>query len=101
MSPTTAAGAPALKIERKDSVTYWTERGKYAVSSGDLGVFEEILARLDGKAASSSLAQTAAYQEAEPLLRGGLLEFFLRVPQLKDFVPAAPANSPLACCTLK
>jgi hypothetical protein len=94
VSTITAAGAPALKIQQKDSVTYWTERGKYAVGSADLGVFEEILARL-GKSASSSLAQTAAYQEAQPLFHGGLLEFFLRVPQLKDFAPAAPADSPI------
>jgi hypothetical protein len=84
------AGAPALKIERKDNVTYWTERGKYAVGSAELNVLEEILARLDGKSAASSLAQTAAYQEAQPLLRGGLLEFFLRVPHLTDFAPSAP-----------
>ncbi len=95
VSTITAAGAPALKIAQKDSVTYWTERGKYAVGSADLGVFEEILARLDGKSASSSLAQTAAYQEAQPLFHGGLLEFFLHVPQLKDFAPAAPADSPI------
>jgi hypothetical protein len=95
ISSTTVAGAPALKIERKDSVTYWTERGKYAVSSADLGVFEEILARLDGKLSNSSLAQTAAYQEALPFLHGGLLEFFLRVPQLRDFAPDTPANSPI------
>ena len=94
ISTITVAGAPALKIERKDSVTYWTERGKYAVGSSELGVFEEILARLDGKTSGSSLAQVAAYQEAQPLLQGGLLEFFLRVPQLKDFASAAPANAP-------
>src|SRR6266404_3097639 len=95
ISTITVAGAPALKIERKDSVTYWTERGRYAVSSSELGVLEETLARLDGKTASSSLAQTAAYQEAQPLFHGGLLEFFLHVPQLKDFAPAAPADSPI------
>ena len=94
ISTITVAGAPAIKIERKDSVTYWTERGKYAVGSSELGVFEEILARLDGKTSGSSLAQVAAYQEAQPLLQGGLLEFFLRVPQLKDFASAAPANAP-------
>ncbi|MCU1243728.1 MAG: hypothetical protein JWO71_4454 [Candidatus Acidoferrum typicum] len=95
ISTITVGGAPALKIERKDSVTYWTERGKYAVSSSELGVLEEILSRLDGKTPGSSLAQTAAYQEAQPLFHGGLLEFFLRVPQLKDLASAAPANSPV------
>ncbi len=95
VSVITVAGAPALKIARKNDVTYWTERGKYAVGSADLTVFEEILARLDGKSSGSSLAQIAAYQEAEPLLHGGVLEFFLRVPQLRDFAPEAPANSPV------
>jgi hypothetical protein len=96
VSTITVAGAPALKIARKtnNDVTYWTERGKYAVGSADLAVFEEILARLDGKSSSNSLAQIAAYQEAEPLLHGGVLEFFLRIPQLKDFAPDVPANSP-------
>jgi hypothetical protein len=96
ISTVTVAGAPALKIERKgNSPSYWTERGKYAVGAADLAVFEEILARLDGKPASSSLAQTAAYQEAQPLLHGGVLEFFLRIPQIKDFAPDAPPNSPV------
>jgi hypothetical protein len=96
VSTITVAGAPALKLARKNNdVTYWTERGKYAVGCADLTIFEEILARLDTKSSTNSLAQVAAYQEAEPLLHGGVLEFFLRIPQLKDFVPEAPANSPV------
>lgn len=95
ISTITVAGAPAFKIERKDNTTtYWTERGKFAAGAADLGVFEEILARLDGKPAASSLAQTAAYQEAQPILHGGLLEFFLRITQLREFTPETPANSP-------
>jgi hypothetical protein len=95
VSTITVAGAPALKLARKNNdVTYWTERGKYAVGSADLAVFEEILARIDSKPSGNSLAQVASYQEAEPLLHGGVLEFFLRIPQLKDFAPDAPANSP-------
>jgi hypothetical protein len=96
ISQITVAGAPAMKLERKDNVTYLSEHGKYAVVAGELGVFEEILARLDNKSpAASSLAQTAAYQEAEPLIQGGLIEFFLRIPQLKDFAPATTADSPI------
>lgn len=95
ISTITVAGAPAFKIERKDNTTtYWTERGKFAAGAADLRVFEEILARLDGKPASSSLAQSPAYQEAQPILHGGLLEFFLRIAQLREFTPEAPANSP-------
>ncbi len=94
ISPVTIAGSPVLKIERKNDVTYWGEHGKYAVSAADPGVFEEIAARLDGKAVAGSLAQTAAYQEAGPLVGGGLLEFFVRIPQLKDFAPDT-TNSPV------
>lgn len=95
VSQITVAGTPALKIERKDSTTYWTDHGKYAVSAGELSVLEELLARIDGKAAGSSLGQNSAYQEARPLLTGGLLEFFLRVPQLKEFVPDTAPNVPV------
>lgn len=94
VSTVTVAGAPALKIARKNDVTYWSERGKYAVGAADLAVFGEILARLDAKPSGNSLAQVAAYQEAEPILHGGVLEFFLRIPQLKDFAPDVPANAP-------
>ena len=95
ISQVTIAGAPVLKIERKDSVTFWGEHGKYALSAGDSRVFEEIVARLDGKATTSSLAQTAAYQEAAPLVGAGVLEFFVRVSQLKDLAPPDTANSPV------
>jgi hypothetical protein len=94
ISTITVAGAPALKITGKDGSTYWTERGKYAVGAAELGVFEDILARLDGKSIGASLAQTAAYQEAQPQLQGGLLEFFLRVPQLKEFTPDTRGKTP-------
>jgi hypothetical protein len=95
ISQITVAGSPAMKIERKDNVTYLTDHGKYAVMSGELSVFEEILNRVDGKSSGPSLAQSPAYQEAQPLLRGGLLEFFLRIPQLKEFASALPPDSPV------
>ncbi len=78
------AGVPALKIERKSGTTYWSETGKYAVSAGEESVFEEVLKRVTGKSAGSSLADSESYREAQPLLAGGLVEFFLRVPQIKD-----------------
>jgi hypothetical protein len=94
LSQVTIAGIPVLKVERKDQVTYWAEHDKYALSASDPGVFEEILTRLESKSAgAASLAQTPAYQEAQPLLGAGLLEFFLRVPQLRDFAPDAD-NAP-------
>ena len=78
------AGVPALKIERKSGTSYWTETGKYAVSASEESVFEEVLKRVTGKGAGGSLAESEAYREAKPLLSGGMVEFFLRVPQIKD-----------------
>jgi hypothetical protein len=95
ISQITIAGSPVLKIERKDGVTFWGEHGKYAVSAADPKVFEEIATRLDAKSATASLAQTAAYQEAGSLVGAGVLEFFVRVPQLKDLAPPDTANSPV------
>src|SRR5579859_2881121 len=95
ISQITIAGSPVLKIERKDSVTFWGEHGKYAVSAADPKVFEEIATRLDSKIATGSLAQTAAYQEAGSLVGAGVLEFFVRVSQLRDLAPPDSANSPV------
>ena len=80
----TVAGVPALRIERKSGVTYWAENGKYAVSANEPGVFAEILNLLNGKPGSSSLSQSSAYQEAKSLLSGGVLEFFLSIPNVKE-----------------
>lgn len=94
LTPLTIAGVSALKIERKSGVNYWAETGKLAVSASELPVFEEILNRLAGKGDSSSLEQSAAYQEAKPLLATGLLEFFFRVPEIKNFAPSTDTSAP-------
>jgi hypothetical protein len=86
ISEVTIAGVPALKIERKSGVNYWAETGKFAVSAQDKSVFELILNRLNGKGSGSSVAESAAYREAKPLLGGGILEFFFRVPDLKKLM---------------
>ncbi|HYL85119.1 MAG TPA: hypothetical protein VE263_12860 [Candidatus Angelobacter sp.] len=86
LSQVTIAGVQVLKIEHKSDASYWAEHGKYAVATSEAGVMEELLARLENKSPqAASLAQSAAYQEAQPLVGSGLLEFFLRVPDLKDF----------------
>jgi hypothetical protein len=93
ISQISVGSAPVLKVERKTGITYWTETGKYAVSANERSVLEEVLSRLEEKApASSSLAQTAAYKEAAPLLGGGLLEFFGRVQGLKNLTSDASAS---------
>jgi len=84
LSQVTIGGVQVLRAESKGGATYWAEHGKYAVSAGERSVMEEILSRLDGKVSgTATLAQSAAYQEAQANLGGGLLEFFLRIPDLE------------------
>jgi hypothetical protein len=94
LSEVTVAGVKALKIEKKSGTTYWAENGKYMVAAGEESIFEEVLNRLAGKSGGGSLADSEAYKEAKPLLSGGLLEFFLRVPQIKDMAGDSSASAP-------
>jgi len=96
ISAVSLAGISALKIERKDSATYWAENGKYAVSANEPAVFESLAAVLKGTSPAATLAQAAAYQEAQPIVGSGLLEFFLRVPDIKDLVPPTDPGAPQA-----
>lgn len=93
LSQVTIGGVQVLKSEGKSGASYWVEHGKYAVGTGERAVMEEILGRLDGKVTGgASLAQSAAYQEAQANLGNGLLEFFLRVPDLKNLAGDAKAG---------
>jgi hypothetical protein len=94
LSEVTVAGVKALKIEKKSGTTYWAETGKYVVAAGEQSIFEEVLNRLAGKSPGSSLADSEAYKEAKPLLSGGLLEFFLRVPQIRDMAGDSSSSAP-------
>lgn len=89
----TVAGVAALKVERKSGTTYWAEFSKYAVSAQEQPVFEEILNLLNGKPGVSSLSQAAAFQEAKPLLSGGIVEFFLNISKLKEVALDSPGSS--------
>src|SRR5437899_8590359 len=94
LSQVAIAGVQVLKVEGKSGATYWAEHGKYAVSAREKRVMEDLLSRLDGKVAAggASLAQSAAYQEAQANLSGGLLEFFLRIPDLKNLANDSKAG---------
>ena len=94
LSQITVGDVQVLKAEGKNGVSYWAEHGKYAVSAGERFVMEDILGRLDGKVSSgASLAQSAAYQEAQGNLGGGLLEFFLRIADLEKFAADSQAGA--------
>jgi hypothetical protein len=90
----TLAGVKALKVQRKNSTTYWAETGKYAVAASELSVFEDVLNRLTGKGTGASLGESEAFREAKPLLAAGLLEFFLRVPQIRNITGDPDAATP-------
>ena len=90
LTPLTIGGVSALKVERKSGTTYWAEFGKYAVSAQEQAAFEEILNLLNGKAGRNSLSQSAAFQEAKPLLSGGIVEFFLNVSSIKELALESP-----------
>src|SRR6202051_2013246 len=93
LSQMTIAGVPVLKVQRKTGATYWVEHGKYAVSANEPAVLEEILGRLAGQTSpSAALADSPAYKEAHSVLGSGQVEFFLRVPDLKNLVPDAAAG---------
>ena len=96
LSAVSLAGMSALKVERRTSTTYWAEDGNYAISANEPAVFENVVALLKGNATPSTLAKTTAFQEAQPIVGSGVLEFFLRVPDVKDLVPASDANAPQA-----
>jgi hypothetical protein len=85
ISATSIAGIPAIKVQRKRGTSYWAEDGKYAFTASDPAVFEQIGAWTRHTApADGGLSQTAAYHEANDLLKEGVLEVFLRIPSIKD-----------------
>jgi len=93
LSQVAIAGVQVLKAEGKGGATYWAEHGKFAVSAGEKLVMEDLLSRLDGKiSGGASLVQSAAYQEAQANLSGGLLDFFLRIPDLKNLANGSKAG---------
>jgi hypothetical protein len=93
LSQMSIAGVPVLKVQRKTGATYWVEHGKYAVSANEPAVLEEILGRLAAKTSSAAaLTDSPAYKEAHSVLGSGQVEFFLRVPDLKNLVPDAAAG---------
>jgi hypothetical protein len=92
LSPLVIGGVPVLKVESKNGTTYWADQGKFAVSAGERSVMEQILDRLNGKSTAASLAQSSAYQEAQPILGSGVLEFFVGIPDLKELASDSNAG---------
>jgi hypothetical protein len=77
VSTTTIAGIPAMKLERASGTSYWVEDGKYAYSTSEPAVLEQIVAWTKHASPQASwLSKTSAYQEAGSSIHGGVVEFF-------------------------
>jgi hypothetical protein len=86
ITATTLAGIPAIKLERTAGTSYWAEDGRYAFTAGEPAVFGQIANWTRRSApAAASLSETAAYQEAGDLLKGGVLDLFFHFPSVKEF----------------
>ena len=85
ISATSIAGIPAIKVQRKTGTSYWAEDGRFAFTASDPAVFEQIGAWARQTApADGGLSQTAAYREANDLLKNSVLEVFFHIPSIKD-----------------
>jgi hypothetical protein len=94
ISQLTIGGVQVHKVEFKTGVNYWAEHGKFMVNANERSVIEDLLGRLEGKVSgAASLAQSAAYREAQANLGSGLLEFFLRIPDLEKFAADSKAGA--------
>src|SRR5260221_4140479 len=85
------AGIVAMKIESKSRTSYWAEDGKYAYGASEPAAFEQIVAWSKHAAPEAGwLAKTAGYKDAGEILKGGVVQFYLQVPSVKQF--GADAN---------
>jgi hypothetical protein len=119
LTPTTIAGVPAMKVEHKTETDYWVEIGRYAISSGEPSVVEQILRGTKTGAPSSAsllspsdvaaldkvlrntkttapsstfLGGVPAFKEANPVLGGGILEYFINISSVTKL--AADSSGP-------
>ena len=85
ISAATIAGISSIKIERKNSTTYWVDDGKYTFSASQRTVLAQISAwTKHATPEAARLSQTAAFREAGELLKGGVAEFFFRFASIRD-----------------
>jgi hypothetical protein len=85
VSSATIAGISVVKAERKNDTSYWADDGKYSFSASEPAVLEQISGWLKHATPDAAgLSQSAAYREADDLLKGGLAEFFFRFPSIRN-----------------
>lgn len=103
ITPVTLAGIGAVKVEGENDTSYWAETEKFAVATGEPLVFEEIVGRLNGsQGTGGALGEVAAYKEARAQFASGdLLQFFLHIPTLEEFLPQRTTSGPSAAHLLE
>ncbi len=89
------AGVPVAEIKQKDDTSYIAQTGKFAVFAQEKLVLEDILKRVLQKsppAADTTLASNPVFREAQSSLGShGILDFFLRMPDLSGLTEKSPA----------
>jgi hypothetical protein len=86
---------PAEKVVGKTDTRFRARAGHYAINAGRRALLERIVARLTGsEAKGGQLGEVAEFREAQKHMEpDGLVEIFLRIPNVADFVPS-PASAP-------
>jgi len=93
ISTTTIAGISAMKIERKTATTYWADDGRYTLTAAEPAVLGQIAVWVrHAEPGAARLSETAAYREAGDLLKGGVVEFFLHFPDLREMTEDSGAG---------
>src|SRR6266849_11128628 len=87
---------PAEKVVSKTDTRFRARAGHYAINAGRRALLERIVARLTGsEAKGAQLGEVAEFREAQKHMEpDGLVEIFLRIPNVADFVPTAPSAPP-------
>lgn len=85
-------GGTTVEARTRDKeTTYSAMAGHYFVASSEKPVIEELIARFGGSGARppDSLAQRPEYAEVRKFIgTGGAFDYFARVPNLKEWMPA-------------
>ncbi len=85
---------PAEEVVGKTDTRFRAVAGHYAINAGRRALLEGIVARLTGSEAKvAQLGEVAEFREAQKHMEhDGLVEIFLRIPNVADFVPSAPSG---------
>lgn len=95
----TVGSVQAEKVVRKAGTNHYAIAGHFAVSAANRGVFEEIVRRVaagaprpgpSGSGTDRALGDSSTFRDAQQELQpGNVLEFFLKIPDLRELAPSS------------